>query len=186
MKIQNLNLTQLEQNTGQIKGLPANPRQWTQSDIDRLAASLKETPELFECRPIVVYPLEEKFIILAGNLRYAASKKNNAKTVPCVVLPSNLPVRKLGEIVLKDNGEFGSWNVGLLAMEWSDLPLELWGIEVPELVDYSEKNKEIEVGEFDTNITLKLKYNEPYATIVKNRLGENKRETLLNALGYGS
>lgn len=36
----------LEQNTGQVPGLPANPRQWTQTDIDRIARSLEETFEL--------------------------------------------------------------------------------------------------------------------------------------------
>lgn len=186
MRIQHLPLSKLEQNTGQIEGLPANPREWTQTDIDRLAISLKETPELFEARPIVVYPLGDKYIILAGNLRYSASRQNKAKTVPCVVLPDNLPVRKLGEIVLKDNGEFGSWNAGLLFLEWKDLPLESWGIEVPELQDYSGKNKEVDVTGFSENIVLKLKYEEPAATLVKTKLGPDPKATILSALHYGN
>ena len=186
MKIQHLKLSQLEQNTGQIEGLPANPRQWTQSDIDRLAASLLETPELFEARPIVVFPLGDKFIILAGNLRYSASKKNKASSVPCIVLPADMPVVKLGHIVLKDNGEFGSWNIGLLAQDWADLPLASWGVEVPKMEDFGDKNKELQVGDFSENITLKLKYNEPYASLVLARLGENKKATLLRALDYGN
>ena len=50
--------------------------------------------------------------------------------------------------------------------------------------DYAEKNKEIHVGEFSENIVLKLKYNEPQATLVAARLGEDKRAVLLKALGY--
>ena len=184
MDIVKLKLSALEQNRGQIKGLPANPRQWTQSDIDRLAASLLETPELFEARPILVVQKDDKYIILAGNLRYAASLHNKQKEVPCIILPPNMPARKLGEIVLKDNGEFGSWNFGLLAQSWADLPLEEWGVEVPEMTDYSEKNKEIDPGSFSENITLRLKFNEPEASLVLASLGEDKRATLLKALHY--
>ena len=58
MNIKRIPIEKIELNTGQIEGLPANPRQWTRDDIDRIAASLKETPELFEMRPCIVYPLE--------------------------------------------------------------------------------------------------------------------------------
>ena len=51
-------LKDLVQNTGQITGIPANPRQWTKKEIDKIAKSLRETPELFEARPIIVIPWE--------------------------------------------------------------------------------------------------------------------------------
>lgn len=35
-------------NNGQVDGLPANPRKWTQREVERIAASLQETPELLE------------------------------------------------------------------------------------------------------------------------------------------
>ena len=56
MQIKRLPVEQIELNTGQIDGLPANPRQWTRDDIDRIANSLRETPELFEMRPCIVFP----------------------------------------------------------------------------------------------------------------------------------
>ena len=128
MEITKLKLSALEPNAGQIPGLPINPRQWTQSDIDSLARSLTETPELFEARPIIVVPFGDKFVILGGNLRYEASKKNKAKEVPCVVMPENMPVEKMKEIVIKDNGSFGEWDMDALANEWDDLPLSEWGV----------------------------------------------------------
>lgn len=185
MRIQNIDVSLLHHNTGQIDGLPANPRTWTQDDIDRLAESLLETPELFAARPCLVYPVGKSYVILAGNLRFSASRQNKAKTVPCVVLPSELPTHKLAEIVLKDNGEFGEWNTALLASLWTDLPLERWGVEVQEMEDFSGKNKELNVGDFDENITLRLKYDKVNAVLVQNRLGEDKKATLLNALHYG-
>lgn len=132
MEIVRLKLTDLEQNSGQIAGLPINPRQWKKGDVERLAKSLKETPELFEARPIIVIPNGEgnKYVILGGNMRFEASKLNKAKDVPAVILPADMPVEKLKEIVIKDNGSFGEWDVDMLANMWDDLPLPDWGVNV--------------------------------------------------------
>ena len=64
----------LQPNTGQVPGLPGNPRQWTDGDVKRIARSLRETPELFVARPIIVLPYstpgaEDCYVILGGNLR---------------------------------------------------------------------------------------------------------------------
>ena len=128
MQIVKMKLSALEPNAGQIEGLPVNPRQWSKSDIDLLAKSLTETPELFEARPIIAVPHGDKFVILGGNLRYEASKQNKAKEVPVVVFPEDTPIAKLKEIVIKDNGSFGEWDMDALANEWDDLPLTDWGV----------------------------------------------------------
>lgn len=180
-----LPVTSLELNRGQIDGLPSNPRQWTQEDIERLARSLEETPELFAVRPLLVVPFGKKFVILGGNLRYEASLHNRYTEIPVAIL-YDLPTDKMAQIVLKDNGVFGSWNYSLLAQEWQDMDLEELGIEVPDLEDFGEKNKELNVDEYSENIILRLHYAKPVAAMVKNRLGENKKETLLEALGYGN
>ena len=128
--ITRLPLGKVKQNTGQIAGLPSNPRQWTQTDIDRIAKSLQETPELFEARPLIVYQQGEEYIILGGNLRYEGAKKNRMKDVPVHILEQGLSIDKLKEIVLKDNGSFGDWDMDALANEWDDQPLKDWGIDV--------------------------------------------------------
>lgn len=130
MEIVKLKTSQLVHNEGQVEGLPRNPRQWTREDVERIAASLKETPELFEMRPCIVYPHEGKYIILGGNLRLAGSIENKAKTVPCIILPAETSVEKMKEIVIKDNGSFGSFDYDELANEWDDLPLADWGVPV--------------------------------------------------------
>lgn len=178
-------ISKLEQNIGQIDGLPANPRKWSEDEVDRLAASLLETPELFEARPIIVYPYGDKFVILGGNLRYQASLKNKVKTVPCVVASADWDVQKLGEIVLKDNGVFGDWDYPSLSEEWGDVSLADMGIILPESEDYSGKNKEIDPSSLEEKCILKLRYNEPQASMVREALGDDPRETLLMALGYG-
>ena len=147
MEIIKLKLSALEPNNGQIPGLPVNPRQWTRTDIDQLAKSLTETPELFEARPIIAVPHDGKYIILGGNLRDEASKANKAKEVPAIILPADTPVAKMKEIVIKDNGNFGDWDIDILANEWGDLPLNDWGVKeainVEEEVAKAMKEEEV-------------------------------------------
>ncbi len=128
MEIVHIPLAELESNIGQIPDLPMNPRQWTKTDIDQLARSLSETPELFEARPLLVVPHDGRFVILGGNLRFEASKQNKATAVPAIVFPETTPIAKLKEIVIKDNGAFGEWDFDALANEWDDLPLGDWGV----------------------------------------------------------
>lgn len=122
-----IKLADLVQNKGQIPGLPGNPRQWTKEDVDRIAKSLRETPELFDLRPCLVFPYGGLNIILGGNLRYEGARRNKDKDVPCAVIPADTPVEKLKEIVIKDNGSFGQWDYDALANEW-DEPLADWGV----------------------------------------------------------
>ena len=128
MQIVKLKMGELSPNTGQVPGLPINPRQWTKGDVDKLAKSLKETPELFEARPLLVYPYEGKYVILGGNLRYEGARQNKEKEVPCIIFPEETPIEKLKEVVIKDNGSFGAWDYDELANGWDDLPLSDWGV----------------------------------------------------------
>lgn len=120
----------LVMNNGQIAGLPKNPRQWTADDVERLARSIEETPELLDARPLIVIQLDAKYVVLGGNLRLAAIKKLKWKKAPCYLLPIDTPAEKLKEIVIKDNGSFGQWDYDALANEWDDLDLNGWGVAV--------------------------------------------------------
>jgi len=115
-------------NTGQVEGLPANPRQWTKDDLDTLCNSIKETPELTVARGVLLYPYGEELVALGGNMRHAAAKKLKEKELPCFIYPVDTPVEKLQEIVIKDNGTFGGWDVDALANEWDNGRLQDWGV----------------------------------------------------------
>ena len=155
MKTVRLAIKDLEQNTGQITGLPANPRSWTKTEVEKIAKSLRETPELFEARPIIVTQQGSKYVILGGNLRYEGCKHNKDKDAPCYVIPDGTSIDKMKEIVIKDNGSFGDWDYDVLANLWDDLPLADWGVPAwdnqPEKDttdawedDFDEKKQEIQ------------------------------------------
>lgn len=144
MDTQRIKLAALVQNNGQLEGLPRNPREWTAADIERLAASIEETPELLEARPLIAIENGKgKFVVLGGNLRLAALRKLGAADAPVFTLPADTPIDKLREIVIKDNGSFGSWDYDSLANEWDDLPLTDWGVPAWE----SDKVNPDEFGE---------------------------------------
>jgi hypothetical protein len=125
---QRIALELLEPNKGQIKGLPKNPRKWSDEDLQDLAASLKETPELYEARPLLVIPFKKKFVILGGNMREAASVLNGDPDAPCWVYDEKTPVEKLKEIVLKDNASFGVWDTEAYAKDWNWAPAKKWHV----------------------------------------------------------
>ena len=130
MDFRKIALTELDFNTGQISGLPPNPREWTDLELKRLAKSMKGTPELVEARGCIVVPYEGRYVVLGGNLRLAAAKFLKWTDIMCAVLPEGTKVSKLKEIVLKDNSSFGSWDLSLLRKDWSEFDFGDWGINV--------------------------------------------------------
>ena len=123
-------LDQLDFNTGQIPGLPPNPREWTDLELKRLAKSMKGTPELVEARGCIVVPYEGRYIVLGGNLRLAAAKYLKWPDIMCAVIPEDTKVAKLKEIVLKDNSSFGTWDLSMLRKDWAEFDFGDWGINV--------------------------------------------------------
>lgn len=144
-KVQKIDIGALALNQGQIEGLPANPRQWTREDIDKIAASLRETPELFEMRPCIVTPHGEQFVILAGSLRFCGARQNGDKDVPCIVFEGSTD--KMREIVIKDNGSFGAWDADSLANEWDGLPLADWGVPAWIFAGLGDNDLDLELRE---------------------------------------
>ena len=143
-------LDQLELNTGQLDWLPRNPRTWTQEDIDRTGASIKEDPDFLEERPLLVVPVpghEHKWVVFAGNLRHEGAKAIGMPFVPVVEYqPATDEDREtIKRRAMKDNGSFGKWDWDTLANEWDDQPLGDWGIPAwdPQLGP-QEVEKEIE------------------------------------------
>lgn len=158
MEIKRIRLTDLELNRGQVEGLPSNPRQWGKGELANLVKSIRETPELLEARGLIVWPYAGKYVILGGNMRFSALREMNAVDAPCMVMPQDTPMEKLREIVIKDNGAFGSWDYDMLANEWDDLPLPEWGVPAWDTADLdldldlngkmSKEEIENAVGEF--------------------------------------
>ena len=186
-------MSELVPNMGQVPGLPRNPRKWSEADVEDLVESIRETPELLEARGILVYPYGGKFVILGGNMRYDALCRLGWKAAPCFVY-EGVDLGKLREIVIKDNSQFGSWDMDALANEWDDVDFAKWGIKgfediVPqEVEEYSGKNKEVDVDSMNEAMKMKFKFTESESAYVEAELakrGKDRKEVILKALGYG-
>lgn len=149
--MQRLPIELVQFNEGQLPGVPKNPRQWTRDDVERLARSLEETPELFEARPIIAMPYEGNYVALGGNMRLASSRENNYADVPCYVLPETTTIEKQKQIAIKDNSSFGRWDYDELGNNWDDLPLTEWGVPAWDTQedDAVSESKEVKEDEFD-------------------------------------
>ena len=123
-------IDRIQLNEGQLDWLPKNPRQWTQTDIDKTAASILEDPDFLEDRPLLVVPFGKEFVAFGGNLRHEGCKAAKKPTAPSMVYyPENEEdYATIKRRAMKDNGSFGSWDFDELANNWDDLPLDSWGV----------------------------------------------------------
>lgn len=157
-----IKLEHLYLNEGQLDWLPKNPRQWTQTDIDRTKASLTEDPDFLEDRPVLVVPFDSDFIVFAHNLCTHSAKLLEWKDVPAVIYypetdDDRLTVKRRA---IKDNGSYGSNDYDALANEWDDMPLEDWGLSV---WDFSKKKEnsskptgEMNLGDIDVTYDIQV------------------------------
>ena len=142
IKSQNIALTKLETNKGQIEGLPKNPRLIKSEKFEKLKKSIEDNPEMLGMREVLVYPLGSKFVIIGGNMRFQACKDLGFTEVPCKVLDKETTAEQLRAITIKDNVGFGEHDWELLANEWDSVELEDWGIEVPNFIDNLTNNED--------------------------------------------
>ena len=136
MITEQLPITRVFPNIGQVKGLPKNPRFIRDEKYKKLVQSIKDDPEMLELRELIVYDTgtpELGYVVAGGNMRYRAMKELGYKEVPCKVLHTGFPIDKLRRIVLKDNSSFGETDFEALLAEWSMDEIELAAIDIPDL-----------------------------------------------------
>ena len=110
---QSIKITKLENNTGQIDGLPKNPRYIRKGRFAALVKSITDAPEMLDLRELIVYPRGRgKYVVIGGNMRLKACRELGYEEMPCKVLPVDTPVAKLREYAIKDNNGFGEYDYG--------------------------------------------------------------------------
>lgn len=123
-------ISKLEKNTGQLVGLPKNPRLIKDTRFDALKKSIEDAPEMLELRELLVYPMDNgHYIVIGGNMRLEACRAIGYKEVPCKIIPKGTPVEKLREYTIKDNVAFGENDWDIIANEWNFEEIQEWGME---------------------------------------------------------
>ena len=108
-------------------------------------------------------------------MRIKACKEAGLKEVP-IIIAEDLTEDQQKEFIIKDNVGFGEWDFEMLANEWDAQELTDWGLDVLSFettdLSYSDKNKEIDVFDFDNEMVIKLKYGEKEYMKVKEQLSK--------------
>lgn len=157
-----ISLSCLELNEGQIVGIPKNPRYLKGEEHDKLKKSLKDSPELLQYKPLMVYAAEGgKFVVICGNMRLRICQELHNEGVegfdalPCFVLNKDVSIAKIKEYAIKDNVQAGNWDYDELANgDWEVDDLQDWGVDCSFLTDTEpvkemSERKETEDDEYD-------------------------------------
>ncbi len=145
MSMQQLTNMQYRQ-IDELQKLKGNPRVIKKEDFEKLKESIKNNPDYFEARPLVLSNRTGELVIIGGNQRYDAAKSLGLKDVPTHLI-ENLTEEREREIIIRDNVNNGSFDWDVLLNEWDTDQLDDWGLDIPE--DFLDK-KEVVEDDFDT------------------------------------
>ena len=168
-------------NIKDIKLNPSNPRTISDEKLAKLTKSIKDFPEMLKLRPIVV---NNDMVVLGGNMRLKAAEAAGLTEIP-ILKASDLTQEQQREFIIKDNVGFGEWDWELIGLDWDSEVLSEWGMEVPDW-EHSDKNKEIDVNDFDDEMQIVLKYTELEYWKVKEQLSkiaETPEQAIYKLLG---
>ena len=159
-----------------IKPNPNNPRIIKDDKFKKLLKSITDFPQMMEKRPIVcVTDVDKKIYPLGGNMRLKALQELKYKDIPdnWIMMADDWTEEQRREFVIKDNVGYGEWDWDELANNWDNEKMEEWGLQIPNFnLDYSDKNKEIDIEEFESIMIIKLNYSEEEYWQVKKQLSE--------------
>ncbi|MHA1395786.1 MAG: hypothetical protein ACTSRZ_19975 [Promethearchaeota archaeon] len=129
---------------------PNNPRYIKDERYQKLKKSIKEFPKMMKLRPIIV---DDKGMILGGNMRYLAMVDLGYKEIPegWVVKASELTKEEKKRFIIADNLPFGDFDYDKLANEWDLEELQDWGMELPEFPEIIE-NENYELSQNPNDI----------------------------------
>jgi ParB-like chromosome segregation protein Spo0J len=134
-------------NISEVKPNPKNPRIIKDVKFNKLVTSIKEFPDMLNKRPLVVFTdVDNKYVVLGGNMRLKACKEIGLKEIPIIIADEWTEEQK-NEFLIKDNVGFGEWDWDSLANEWDAEKLDDWGLDIPIF-----KDNEIELKDLSSTI----------------------------------
>jgi ParB-like chromosome segregation protein Spo0J len=127
----------------EVKPNQKNPRIIKDGKFQKLVKSIQEFPDMLNKRPLVVFTdVDNKYVVLGGNMRLKACKEIGLKEIPIIVADEWTEEQK-NEFLIKDNVGFGEWDWDSLANEWDAEKLDDWGLDVPIFKDDETELKDL-------------------------------------------
>jgi len=114
-----------------VKPNPKNPRIIKDGKFQKLVKSIQEFPDMLNKRPLIVFTdVDNKYVVLGGNMRLKALNELKFKEIP-VIIADEWTEEQKAEFLIKDNVGFGEWDWDNLANEWNTDELTDWGLDIP-------------------------------------------------------
>jgi ParB-like chromosome segregation protein Spo0J len=134
----------------EVKPNPKNPRVIKDGKFQKLVKSIQEFPDMLNKRPLIVFTdIDNKYVVLGGNMRLKALNELKFKEIP-VIIADEWTEEQKAEFLIKDNVGFGEWDWDSLANEWNAEQLDDWGLDVP---IFNNDEYETSLGGESINIT---------------------------------
>jgi len=128
----------------EVKANAKNPRIIKDDKFRKLVKSIEEFPDMLNKRPLIVFTdVDNKYVVLGGNMRLKACKEIGLKEIPVIVADEWTEEQK-AEFLVKDNVGFGEWDWDILANEWDTELLNDWGLSLPIFNDNLTNNTSYE------------------------------------------
>ena len=122
----------IDNNTGQIPGVKANPRVLRDDKFRKLKKSIQDNPKMMALRELMVFEHEGRFVTIGGNQRLEALRSLKIAEAPCKVIPADTTPEQLNAYIVLDNAPFGEWDWDMLANQWDAADLSDWGVDFPQ------------------------------------------------------
>ena len=122
----------IDNNTGQIAGVKANPRVLRDDKFRKLKKSIQDNPKMMALRELMVFEHEGRFVTIGGNQRLEALRSLKIAEAPCKVIPADTTPEQLNAYIVLDNAPFGEWDWDMLANQWDAADLSDWGVDFPQ------------------------------------------------------
>jgi ParB-like chromosome segregation protein Spo0J len=181
--------------TSELIGYVNNSRTHSDDQVAQISASIKE---FGFTNPLL---LDESSGIIAGHGRLLAAKKLSMDEVPTITLVGLTDIQRKAYVIADNKLALNAgWDDELLALELKslqgeDFDLSLIGFDVdelalllePEEADFSDKNKELDLNDFDDEMQMKFNLSKDQYDFISERLGninESKEIALLKVLNY--
>ena len=148
-------LSAIEANTGQIPGLPANPRAISDTDLAKLGESLRAHPGMAEARGLLVIKHGSTYVAIGGNQRLRALQEQGAAEAPAIIIPEDTDADTLRAYAILDNAGYGTWIWEDLLRDWTAEELRAFAIWEP---DVTIPPQEAVGADAAADVTLRLIY----------------------------
>lgn len=135
-----------------IKPNPKNPRKPKPNAIVELAESIKNNPDYFEARPILLSDRTGELVIVGGERRSEAARYLEMEKVPTILIPG-LTEERENELMILDNVHSGVWDEKMLE-SWDKAQLQKWGVDLPK---WDKPKKEVKEDDFNPDKKVKAR-----------------------------